>query len=125
MGNTQHTIAEVFPGTHTIELRLEGYEVWSESVQVMAGETTYVDATMIPTPTITGFLSVTSSPTGADIAIDGRPIGEKTPHTVPIDPGRHTIKVTLAGYPDWTGRARVTGGETIDVHATFDWLAPP
>ena len=33
----------------------------------------------IPAPTIDGFLSLTSKPSGADIAIDGRPIGEKTP----------------------------------------------
>jgi uncharacterized membrane protein len=74
---------------------------------------------LIPTPTITGFLSVTSTPSGADILIDGRSIGEKTPHSVPIDPGTYTIKLTLEGYQDWTQSARVTGGETTDVHATL------
>jgi hypothetical protein len=103
---TPHTFTNVPVGTSTITLSLDGYQDWSTNVQVIAGETTNVDATLIPTPTITGFLSVTSSPTGADIAIDGRPIGEKTPHTVPIDPGPHTIILTLAGYPDWTESAQ-------------------
>ncbi len=115
---TPHT-APLMPGPHTIKLTLADYQDWTKSVQVTGGKTTDVHATLIPTPTITGFLSVTSSPAGADIAIDGRAIGEKTPNTIPIDPGHHTIKVTLAGYQDWTGSAHVTGGRTTNVHATL------
>ncbi|NQE53646.1 hypothetical protein C5S29_08635, partial [ANME-1 cluster archaeon GoMg3.2] len=70
-------------------------------------------------PSIDGFLSVASTPSGADIAIDGRPIGEKTPHTAPLMPGPHTIKLTLAGYQDWTQSAQVKGGSTTNVHATL------
>jgi parallel beta-helix repeat protein len=115
---TPHT-APLMPGHHTIKLTLSGYQDWEERAQVTGGRTTNVHATLIPTPTITGFLSVTSTPSGADIIIDGRSIGEKTPHSVPIDPGTHTIKLTLDGYQDWTGSARVTGGETTDVHVTL------
>jgi nitrous oxidase accessory protein len=72
----------------------------------------------VPTvPAIDGFLSVTSTPSGADIAIDGRPIGEKTPHTAPLMPGPHTIKLTLAGYQDWTEEIQVTSGETAYIDA--------
>ncbi|NAS88761.1 hypothetical protein C4E24_03345 [ANME-1 cluster archaeon AG-394-G21] len=107
------------PGPHTIKLTLAGYLDWTGSAHVTGGSTTDVHATLIPTPTITGFLAVASTPSGADIAIDGRSIGEKTPNTMPIDPGPHTIKLTLAGYLDWTGSAHVTGGSTTDVHATL------
>ncbi len=76
-------------------------------------------------PSIDGFLSVTSTPSGADIAIDGRPIGEKTPHTAPLMPGPHTIKLTLADYQDWTERVQVTGGKTTDVQATLTPIPAP
>jgi hypothetical protein len=115
---TPHT-APLMPGPHTIKLTLVGYQDWEERAQVTGGSTTNVHATLIPPPTLTGFLSVTSSPAGADIAIDGRPIGEKTPNTMPIDPGSHTIKLTLSDYQDWTGSAHVTGGSTTNVHATL------
>ncbi|MGB3458852.1 MAG: PEGA domain-containing protein [Halobacteriota archaeon] len=115
---TPHSMP-LMPGSHTIKLTLAGYQDWTERVQVTGGSTINVHATLIPTPTITGFLSVTSSPSGADIIIDGRSIGEKTPHSVPIDPGPHTIKLTLAGYQDWTQSAQVKGGETTNVHATL------
>jgi len=84
--------------------------------------------TPIPPPT-TGAIRIDSSPSGATVELDGkRSLGpiSATPATIPgLDPGYHTIKLTLAGYQDWTGSAHVTGGETTDVHATFDWLAPP
>jgi len=119
IGEKTPHLVPIDPGIHTIKLTLEGYLDWTKGVQVTGGETTSEHATLIPTPTITGFLSVTSTPAGADIAIDGRPIGEKTPHLVPIDPGSHTIKLTLAGYQDLTQSARVTGGETTNVHAAL------
>ncbi|RCV64226.1 CASH domain-dontaining protein [Methanophagales archaeon] len=115
---TPHSMP-LMPGTHTLKLTLPGYLDWTKGVQVTGGETTSEHATLIPIPTITGFLSITSTPAGADITLDGRPIGEKTPHSVPINPGTYTIKLTLSGYHDWTQSARVTGGETTNVHATL------
>ncbi len=89
------------------------------TVSILAVPTLPTVPAVPPVPAIDGFLSVTSTPSGADIAIDGRPIGEKTPHTAPLMPGPHTIKLTLAGYQDWTESAQVTGGETTNVHATL------
>jgi hypothetical protein len=49
---TPYTFANVPVGTSTITLSLNGYLDWSTNVQVMAGETTYVHATLSPTPTL-------------------------------------------------------------------------
>jgi hypothetical protein len=43
-----------------------------------------------------GFLNVTSTPI-ADIEIDGKPTGLKTPQTrIELTPGMHTVKLTSA-----------------------------
>jgi len=47
-GNTPHTISEVLAGIHTITLTLMGYHNWTTNVQVTAGETAYVHATLTP-----------------------------------------------------------------------------
>jgi PKD repeat protein len=70
-----------------------------------------------------GAISVTSSPSGATIELDGEtfvgPISA-TPATIPnLSPGYHTIKLTLEGYHDWSRDVKVTAGETTDVHATL------
>ena len=50
-GKTPHTITNVPAGIHTINLTLTGYLDWSTNVQVRAGETSYVLATLTPIPT--------------------------------------------------------------------------
>jgi hypothetical protein len=76
-GQTQLKIMEVPPESmHTIKLTLEGYEVWSTSVQVTRGETSSVDATLIhtPTPTPTQIPATPTPPTPT-------PTATKTPAT--------------------------------------------
>lgn len=41
---------------------------------------------------------VESNPPGARISIDGRDTGQVTPADVPAEPGRHTVRLELAGY---------------------------
>jgi hypothetical protein len=116
------------PGTHTLELFLTGYEDWSEEVQVTAGETLHVRATLTqvpPTPSPTGNIRITSDPSGATIELDGEtfvgPISA-TPATIPdLSPGTHYIRLYCEGYEDWPEagpkEVQVTASETITVHA--------
>ncbi|RCV65238.1 PEGA domain-containing protein [Methanophagales archaeon] len=46
---TPYTFTKVEPGICTIKLFLDGYQDWSTSVEVRAGETSYVSVTMIST----------------------------------------------------------------------------
>ena len=122
---TPTTIPNVEPGIHTLELHLGGYEDWSEEVQVTAGETLDVHATLTSTPTPTGSIRITSEPSGATIELDGKllPLGviSATPATITgISPGWHSIKLTLEGYKDWSDdNVQVTASETTTVHATL------
>ena len=76
----------------------------------------------------TGSIYVTSAPSGAAIELDGKstPPYNITNVTIPdVDPGTHTIKLTLKGYDDWSNSSvEVTAGETYDVHATLTKPAP-
>jgi len=53
MGITPITLPSVTGGTHQLLIRLDGYADWQATVQVAAGQTTPVDATLVPAaPTI-------------------------------------------------------------------------
>jgi hypothetical protein len=54
-------------------------------------------------------LVIESTPSGADIEIDGAFVGD-TPSTVPLTPGSHQISVNKKGFGDWTRKMNVTGG---------------
>ncbi len=59
-----------------------------------------------------------STPTGADVAIDGKFVGN-TPSTVEVAAGSHQLTVSKKGFTDWTRTLNVTGG-SIHVNATLD-----
>ena len=116
-GKTPNTITSVSPGHYTIKLTLAGYQDWTGSAQVTGGSTTNVHATLSQA---TGSISVTSTPSGAGISLDGVPVNQITPYTIPnAEPGHHTLKLTLAGYQDWTETVSVTAGKTVKVSATL------
>jgi len=70
--------------------------------------------------TSTGSISVTSYPSGVRIYLDGSDTTKTTPETLTdISTGSHTIKLTLAGYEDWTGSVTVTARETASISATL------
>lgn len=127
---TPDMITNVPPGHHTLELTLDGYQDWSATEQVRAGETKYVHATLTPIRA-TGAIKITSEPEGATISLEtshGMFVGPsvKTPHTFTrVEPGPCTVTLYLEGYDDWTTDVTVRPGETEYVHKTFDWLPAP
>ncbi len=123
---TPDMIPEVEPGYHTVELSLVGYEKWTKEVNVKAGKTFPIHATLTPKqqPPTTGTIRIESSPSGAKVELDGQtflgPIATTTATIPNLDPGRHTVKLSLDGYYDWGPKeVDVTAGETTPVHATM------
>ena len=114
---TPAILTNIIPGTHTIKLTKPGYYDWSSTVTVIAGTTTPIAATLTM---ITGSISVTSTPPGAIIFLDGTSTGTITPAILTnIIPGTHTIKLTKAGYYDWSASVTVTAGTATPVIATM------
>jgi hypothetical protein len=71
----------------------------------------------VPPNARTGTLSVTSSPAGADVYLDGVQKGT-TPVTITgVPTGLHLIRVTLPGYEDYSSRVITPNDKTV--HASL------
>ena len=66
-------------------------------------------------------LAIDSTPTGADIEVDGSFVGS-TPSTVNVAQGSHVVAVKKKGFADWTRKLNVTGG---NVHLSAELEANP
>ena len=65
--------------------------------------------------TKTGFLSLTSSPSGASVSVDGSYQGT-TPLTLSGQTtGSHTVRITKSGYNDYSTTTTVIAGQTANV----------
>ncbi len=95
VGTTPLVLSGVTPGTHAIQIRLSGWEVWNGTTTAVRGSTTQVIANMIHAAYS---LVVTSTPPGATVTLDGVAKGV-TPLTVAgLKPRNYTLVVSLKGY---------------------------
>ena len=61
-----------------------------------------------PAPIGNSSLQVTSDPDEADVALDGKFVGQ-TPLLIPLPAGDHTVRMTKSGYATWEQKVHATG----------------
>jgi hypothetical protein len=123
-GRTPLMLSGISSGSHTIELDLSGYYDWKSSVSVPVGGTYTVNANLIAIPSSsTGWVSLTSSPAGATVYLDGTLAGLTAQNGVlridNVRAGDHTIRVEKAGYQAFASTVNVQVNTVTDVVATL------
>ncbi|QSZ68327.1 DUF3344 domain-containing protein [Methanofollis aquaemaris] len=111
---TNAILEDVAVGEHTITVTKSGYMDASKTVTVVDNETVSVEFTLAEP---LGSITVTSSPDGARIFLDGADTGEQTNTTLlRVSPGEHLVTVSLDGYLDAEETVTVFEGESVAVH---------
>ncbi|MCQ1537702.1 PEGA domain-containing protein [Methanocalculus taiwanensis] len=127
-GHTPMNVGSLSPGTHTLELRLAGYQPYTESIGIAASQTTTLNPYLTLATPSTGSIAVRSNPSGASIYLDGHYKGVTVLNDyfdiVGVPNGKHTISLRKTGYYDYTTGATVTGGGIKYVTGTMDQMAP-
>jgi len=96
----------------------DGQVGWSTERHPVSGGVYYFKK-VIPT---TGSISITTTPTGASVYLDGVYKGI-TPFTLhSVSAGTHTVKLTLSGYEDYEESVRVYAGQTASITTTMQSL---
>lgn len=112
MGATPSVLRGVSTGVRVIELKSGSYYSWSERVVVSEGATAIINANPRTLPK-TGSVSVTSSPSGYPIIINGANTGTNTPGTVPgLTSGLQIVELRPPGYNNWKRSVTIYPGKT-------------
>lgn len=121
-----YTISNVPVGSHTVRVALSDYQDYTTSVSVSAATTSHVTATLQPgKSTSTGSISVTSSPSGAEVYIDNAYRGITPLNLDGIATGTHAVRVALSGYGDWATTVQVGAGSTASASASLSPAPTP
>jgi hypothetical protein len=108
-------------GSHTIEVRLSGYENWRSTVDVPEGGTKTIAAILVAQDTDANRgISVSSKPAGARVLLDGLPKGYTPVTLTGISSGIHILELEYTGYTSWKSTLDVpeTGIKAIAVNLT-------
>jgi serine/threonine-protein kinase len=113
---TPFTLAGLVAGTHSITVTKSGFVSDTKSVEVVSGSKSFVVAHL---NAMTATLSVSSTPPGANVYIDGKDSGKLTPAQISIDKGQHVILVRKDGFIDETSNSQFVLGQTITFSPTL------
>ena len=129
-GETNQIVGGLYAGPHTVVLKLTGYQTFTNTYSVNAGQTTYASVTMVPLQNpSTGDLQVTSSPSGAAVYLNGNYQGV-TSTAGPLDitdltAATYTVVLKKSGYQDYTTTVKIVAGQTAQVAATLQATGTP
>ena len=114
--NTKETMSS---GTEEIKISLKYYEMDLFNVDTYGPYHKDTSATFTIKPAV-GTIAVSSSPTNAEIYLDGSYKGT-TPKTISnVQIGSHTVKLTKSGYNDISKTVTVSSGQTAYVSKTLE-----
>ncbi|MGR3174615.1 MAG: PEGA domain-containing protein [Candidatus Scalindua sp.] len=109
VGTTPDTLLSIVPGQHEVEVKMDGYEAWSENVDVETDKETFLTVVL---KLRTGSLSIKSKPAKAEIFLNGEGVGTLPKTLTDLKPGKYSVEVRLAGYEVWS--------ETVDIEADLE-----
>ncbi len=97
----------VSAGEHPVVVRLDGYKQFEQKVRVKTGQTVTVQATLKPV----GRLRILSTPTQANVLINGLPAG-KTPLDQDVETGETVVRIEMPGFQAFEQTLTIEGGKT-------------
>ena len=100
-------------GAHRVETSLTGYATQAWQYEAKAGKTDAIELKLAPA---NGVVSVTTTPAGAAVSIDGVDLG-KSPVRAEAPAGEHVVVAKLAGYKN--AEQRVTVASARETAATL------
>ena len=120
-GMTPLTVTGLNPGTYNVTFSKFGYDRLSTPVSVQAGSTSEVNATLVMQ---TGSLFVNTTPAGARLAIDNTPVGISPAVLTSLQPGNHSLNVTMEGFNPQLIPVQVTAGQTTGINVILAPVGP-
>lgn len=121
-------IGPLSAGTHSIMLKKDGYNTYTSTVTLSPNEVRTLSVTLTPTsPTPSGYssLSLSSTPSGADVYVDNVFRGYTPIYLSDIPAGQHTLLLQHTGYNDWTEYVSFTSDYTVEKDVTMSPTSVP
>ncbi len=110
------TIGPLPPGTYKVTVSSPGYAAEARNVQVVPGSRAVMEVRLAASK---GFVTVSGSPIGATILVDGKDTGRTTPAELVLEPAAHNITVHKQGYLDASTDVRLAAGQGISYSPTL------
>jgi hypothetical protein len=110
----------VASGEHTVAVKRPGYAAFVKKVMIPGGKTVDVEAKLTA---VSAVLSVTSDVPGAQVLLNGRPIGTVPLTDVEVPPGPAEIAVIKEGFKEESQKINFAVGKEYPIVVKFNAVA--
>jgi hypothetical protein len=120
-GTTPLFLTDVIEGLHVVEVRKEPAVPWKQTVQVVAGQQAKVRAELKATlGGQGGVVRVLSNVAGAEVFLDGTPMGKVPVDIKDVKTGEHILEIKAPGYQPHEERVTLNAGQSLIVKADLN-----
>jgi hypothetical protein len=120
-GKTPLTVNNLYPGSYAVNVTKFGYMPYSTTVQLTDGAEATITATL---PAERGTLIINSTPSGAQVSLDGAVAGITPVTLINVLPGGHNLTITKEGYTPVQQQVTVSAGVTTPLTVTLEPVSP-
>ncbi len=114
---TPFTVAKLDPGNYDVTFSKPGYLPQTVNMKVEVGRPSSASATLVMAGAL---LDVSSTPSGANIIVDGNPTGKVTPAQISVDAGQHRVMVKKQGFREENTAISLKDGQSYKYAPTLD-----
>lgn len=122
-GNSPVVVDDLDPGPHTVEIRAQGLQPFSQTVAVQGGQRMTVNPTIRPTRAPSGSLRVLANVADAQVVLDGDPVGSVPADAGDVTAGSHILEVMAPGHRNVQQEVQIVAGERRVVRVELERLA--
>ena len=119
-GSTPTVVDNVTAGVHQIEVRAEGFQSQSQTVEIRAGERARVEVQLRPDVPPGGTLVVVTQPRGASVVLDGEALGAGPVTREGVTPGEHILEVSMTGFQPISQPVTIEAGQRRAVNIVLE-----
>ncbi len=125
-GQTPLDVRELPLGDYEVVFERRGYEAQARRVSLSAAAPLVeLKAKLVRSAPTTGTAEIVSSPAGAAVTIDGKPLGRTPLARVTLAAGSRSLRLTLDGHLPWSGKLDVVAGQRGRVEVRLKPVAAP
>ncbi|MGE5126565.1 MAG: TonB family protein, partial [Betaproteobacteria bacterium] len=125
-GQTPLDLRELPLGDYEVVFERRGYEAQARRVSLSAAAPlAELRAKLVRSAPTTGTAEIVSSPAGAEVTIDGKPLGRTPLARVTLAAGSRSLRLTLDGHLPWSGKLDVVAGQRGRVEVRLKPVAAP
>lgn len=104
------------PGKYSVRLERSGFQGYEETVELTADSLKQLSVSLVQARSGVGIVEVRTVPPGADIIVNGTNTGRRTPFTMELKAGEHTLTLYLRGYKAVNKKITVETNGTVSVN---------